>query len=355
MPYIKHWHWRRFKHKHQKAQYAQVVTCAATMFQLVIILFQTSLLARPVDSQDVWTGRLPAREVAQPTSSSGTPFLAVSSTITVGGQWSTRLCARCRRPHLHCARCCLTPRFAGHHLSNCDSGPASPPQKDPLLQGPWGFINSKNYWFRAQTNAEKKNAMYNDWGKHKCPGLEEWRDEADPSKTLDGYGVVADSAFPVSKGMFLPIFTPLEDGDLLRASPACRPALVALNNAITSLCQAPEWGMGSAAQVFRTRIRHILGTLGIRGYVTTYLRVAFAPLRKCICKSEFICGAFFLKDLKQNSQNILPVTNHEFRSLLIGGDALLFTHGGEKGGGTRTSLKNQADETHQQGPMLLEG
>lgn len=60
--------------------------------------------------------------------------------------------------------------------------------------------------------------------------------------TIPGTGVAADSAFPVSQGAVGKIVTPLKDGDLDRASPECRLALIALHNTITSLGQAAEWG-----------------------------------------------------------------------------------------------------------------
>ncbi|RKO94741.1 DNA topoisomerase [Blyttiomyces helicus] len=46
MPYINRSHWRRFKRMTQEAQDDQEVTCAATILQLPIILFQTSLRDR---------------------------------------------------------------------------------------------------------------------------------------------------------------------------------------------------------------------------------------------------------------------------------------------------------------------
>ena len=108
----------------------------------------------------------------------------------------------------------------------------------------FGFIDGKNYSVKTPTNADLQNAYYNGWlhatlvtgvlcfgvdgtiiwAKHNCPGS--WNDSEnsrefkdllkDPAMTLDGYGVVADSAFPVSKAMKDRIITPLKIGDLER-------------------------------------------------------------------------------------------------------------------------------------------
>ena len=44
--------------------------------------------------------------------------------------------------------------------------------------------------------------------------------------------------------------TPLiKENDLERSAPAARPALAALSNAITSMRQAAEWGMGAVEKV----------------------------------------------------------------------------------------------------------
>ncbi|RKO94208.1 hypothetical protein BDK51DRAFT_29240 [Blyttiomyces helicus] len=90
---------------------------------------------------------------------------------------------------------------------------------EPLLEGGWGFMDRKT------TASEPRQTLRN-----RMPY---------PSKTHDRYGVVADSPFPVSRGMSSWIFTSLKDGDYAGASPACRPLLAA------------ESGMGSAAPVFQ--------------------------------------------------------------------------------------------------------
>ncbi|RKO92524.1 hypothetical protein BDK51DRAFT_32704 [Blyttiomyces helicus] len=333
MPYINHWHWRRLKRMNPEAQYAKVVTCAATMLQLSIILFQTSLRDRHylttsclVDPLHSFWHSLYAhgtysnlisvvgidRATFEDFSLAFSRFYIVKSAPGKRAQASVRDVQRPPR-HSVLANAEVALQSALKVLPDAHICWRSFQQQrnwarlthanEPLLEGRWGFIDAKNYRVRAATNAEKQNAMYNgenprgrgEVGDKKaedrqwCPSLyrlslglqagsirfsslvpyatglmgrssgartmawlvEQWRNKSDPSKTLDGYGVVADSAFPVSKGIFSRIFTLLKDGDLTRASPVYRPALVARSNVITSLHQAAEWGMGSAALVFR--------------------------------------------------------------------------------------------------------
>ena len=66
---------------------------------------------------------------------------------------------------------------------------------------------------------------------------------------LPDHGVLSDSALPVSGAVFGRIVTPLKENDLARALPAARFALAALSNAITSLRQSAEWGMGAVEKV----------------------------------------------------------------------------------------------------------
>ena len=73
---------------------------------------------------------------------------------------------------------------------------------------------------------------------------------SDPLRNVDGHGVPSDSAFPVSQEMFGRIITPLKDGDLERAHPDARPALIRLSSSITSMRQAAEWGMGAVSKVY---------------------------------------------------------------------------------------------------------
>ncbi|ETI42229.1 hypothetical protein F443_12626 [Phytophthora nicotianae P1569] len=65
----------------------------------------------------------------------------------------------------------------------------------------------------------------------------------------DRMNVVSDSAFPCSTAMTGGILTPLKDGDLERIEPSLRSSARTLHNAITSVRQAAEWGMGSVQKV----------------------------------------------------------------------------------------------------------
>ncbi|ETP23156.1 hypothetical protein F441_03681 [Phytophthora nicotianae CJ01A1] len=151
--------------------------------------------------------------------------------------------------------------------------------REPLLDNIFGFVDGKNYRVMQPSRADIQNAYYNGWlhavfvtgticfgadgcilwAKHNCPGS--WND-ADTSlelreKLLDtrlcpdqSLGVVSDSAFPSSAAMRGRILTPLKDGDLDRLLPSVRSSARRLNNAITSVRQAAEWGMGSIEKVY---------------------------------------------------------------------------------------------------------
>lgn len=91
------------------------------------------------------------------------------------------------------------------------------------------------------------------WSKHNYPGS--WND-GETSRNfqlklsrcdinLPGYGVLSDSAFPVSGDMFRRIMTPCKEEDIERAELLARPALIVMLKAITSMRQPAEWGMGS--------------------------------------------------------------------------------------------------------------
>lgn len=67
----------------------------------------------------------------------------------------------------------------------------------------------------------------------------------------DGLRLAADSAFPVGGAVAGKIVTPIKEGDLDRVPPECRLGMVAMSEAITSLRQAAEWGMGSTTKVYR--------------------------------------------------------------------------------------------------------
>ncbi|KAE9037234.1 hypothetical protein PR003_g6695 [Phytophthora rubi] len=146
--------------------------------------------------------------------------------------------------------------------------------REPLLQHTFGFIDGKNLRVMQPSNADLQNAMYNGWlhsvfvtgticfaadgciiwCKHNCPGS--WNDSdtslgfrmklLDPAVCPDPrMNVVSDSAFPCSTEMTGRILTPLKDGDIDRIVPSLRSSARTLHNAITSVRQAAEWGMGS--------------------------------------------------------------------------------------------------------------
>ena len=151
--------------------------------------------------------------------------------------------------------------------------------KFPRIIGRFGFIDGKNLKVQEPSEIDLQNAMYNGWlhstlitgvlcfgvdgtliwGKHNCVGS--WND-GDISRELQelllqsdfvapGHGIVSDTAFPVSQGLIGKIISPLKEGDLERAHPSARPALLALSSDITKLRQACEWGMGSVEKVWR--------------------------------------------------------------------------------------------------------
>ena len=149
----------------------------------------------------------------------------------------------------------------------------------PEIEGRWGFIDGKNYKVQKPSQADLQNAMYNGWlhatlvtgclcfdvsgcicwGKHNFVGS--WNDgemsRAFQEKLcrdefcLKGHGVVSDSAFPVSGKCFGRIMTPIKDGDIEKAHPLARPALLHRSRKLTSLRQACEWGMGAVEKVYR--------------------------------------------------------------------------------------------------------
>ncbi|EGZ04466.1 hypothetical protein PHYSODRAFT_343244 [Phytophthora sojae] len=120
-------------------------------------------------------------------------------------------------------------------------------KREPLLTHTFGFINGKNLRVQEPSNADLQNAMYNGWlhsvffrGKltdlQYCP---------------DGrMSVVSDSAFPCSTAVTGRILTPLKDGDIEKIEPSLRATARTLHNAITSIRQAAEWGMGSVQKVY---------------------------------------------------------------------------------------------------------
>ena len=152
-------------------------------------------------------------------------------------------------------------------------------RKEPLIHGRWGFIDGKNYRVEKSGNSDIQNSTYNGW-LHAClitntlcfdaDGLIVWanlnwfgsfndgetsrtfREKlCDPRKNVDGYGVISDTAFPVSKEMYTRIITPLKEGELDRAPLATRAGLQTMSNAITAMRQAAEWGMDAVAKPYR--------------------------------------------------------------------------------------------------------
>ncbi|ETO58387.1 hypothetical protein F444_23237 [Phytophthora nicotianae P1976] len=148
-----------------------------------------------------------------------------------------------------------------------------------MLKHTFGFIDGKNLRVQQPSNADMQNAIYNGWlhtvfvtgtirfaadgcivwSKHNCPGS--WNDSDTSmefrSKILDPVmcpdprmNVVSDSAFSCSTTMAGRILTPLKDGDLDRIEPSLRSSARTLHNAITSVRQAAEWGMGSIQKVY---------------------------------------------------------------------------------------------------------
>ncbi|KAI8893633.1 hypothetical protein BC833DRAFT_635976 [Globomyces pollinis-pini] len=117
--------------------------------------------------------------------------------------------------------------------------------KEPLIENKFGFIdgtlcfgadgtiiwmchNNPGSWNDAETSREFQERLLD---KDYCP-----------DQTM---GVVSDSAFPVSTNLFTRIETPLKSGDIDRIPVHLRHNAVAKSNAITSIRQAAEWGMGS--------------------------------------------------------------------------------------------------------------
>ena len=73
----------------------------------------------------------------------------------------------------------------------------------------------------------------------------------DPNATHDDCRIATDSAFPVARQLYSKIVTPLKDGDLEKYPPNLHAGVIAVSNAITSLRQAGEWGMGAVPKVYR--------------------------------------------------------------------------------------------------------
>jgi hypothetical protein len=149
--------------------------------------------------------------------------------------------------------------------------------KYPDIKGRFGFVDGKD--FRVQEPSDTERAVQRlvlitgvlcfsvdgliIWAKHNCVGS--WND-GDMSRELqekllradlceEDYGIVADTAFPVSKGLRGKSISPLKENELERAHPLAQAALLSLSNSITSLQQACEWGVGSIEKVWRQLLR----------------------------------------------------------------------------------------------------
>jgi hypothetical protein len=149
----------------------------------------------------------------------------------------------------------------------------------PLIKGRWGFIDGKNYKVQKPSSADLQNAMYNGWlhatlvtgcfcfrvdgtvawGEHNIVGS--WND-GDISRdfqlkllndeiNIPDFGVLSDSAFPVSGHLYRRIMTPLKEGDIEKVPPECVQGCLLVSNQITACRQACEWGMGAVEKVYR--------------------------------------------------------------------------------------------------------
>lgn len=152
-------------------------------------------------------------------------------------------------------------------------------RRHAYVKGRWGFVDGKNYRVQKPSYSDLQNAMYNGWlhdtlitgvfcfsadgtvawGKHNVFGS--WND-GEISRNfqekllrddinLPDHGVLADTAFPVCRGLENRIQTPLKDGDLERIPHDRRREAEIRSDAITSMRQSAEWGMGAVEKVYR--------------------------------------------------------------------------------------------------------
>ncbi|ETN11224.1 hypothetical protein PPTG_10171 [Phytophthora nicotianae INRA-310] len=110
--------------------------------------------------------------------------------------------------------------------------------REPMLKHTFGFIDDKNLRVQQPSNADMQNAMYNVWSKHNCPGS--WNDSDTSlefrSKLLDPGRAYSDAFERWRSGSNRTIPSKLSQNPL--------------HNAITSVRQAAEWGMGSIQKVY---------------------------------------------------------------------------------------------------------
>ena len=149
----------------------------------------------------------------------------------------------------------------------------------PLVSNRFGYVDGKNLPVQEPTDIDLQNAMYNGWlhcvlvtgvlcfgcdgtliwAKHNVVGS--WNDGEvagnlfhkllDRSLTIEGYGLVSDSAFPAAKTMFSAIVTPLKDGELEGIPVPLQHYCGQVSSEITSMRQTCEWGMGAIQKPFR--------------------------------------------------------------------------------------------------------
>ncbi|KAI8893275.1 hypothetical protein BC833DRAFT_636851 [Globomyces pollinis-pini] len=134
--------------------------------------------------------------------------------------------------------------------------------KEPLIENKFGFIDGKNYTVQAPSTLCFGADGTIIWMCHNNPGS--WNDAETsrefqerlldndycPDQTM---GVVSDSAFPVSASLFTRIETPLKSGDIDRIPLHLRHNALAKSNAITSIRQAAEWGMGAVEKIIQSK------------------------------------------------------------------------------------------------------
>ena len=96
------------------------------------------------------------------------------------------------------------------------------------------------------------------WAKHNLPGS--WHDPEssrvaqlkliDPTLTLPGFGVIADSAFSCKGEMFGKIVTPMKKNEWRHVPPRLKRRVRAINKQIVFIRQTVEWGMGAIEKPF---------------------------------------------------------------------------------------------------------
>lgn len=102
---------------------------------------------------------------------------------------------------------------------------------------------------------------------------------ADSARTLSSGCCATDSAFTVTNEMTGKMITPLEDGDLEKASPIIRAGLTVMSSAVASIRQAAEWEWDAS-----------------KVYMQLLLTLPFDPdRRKCVSRISTICITFMFE------------------------------------------------------------